>query len=175
MNVEKLRIMMNIFVMSQFSYCSLIWMFHDRSVHQKIKKVHERALRIVYKYSCSSFEDLLKKAESISIHERNLKLLATKIFKTRSNLNPSFMKQIFVQKDVPYHLRNCRNIVAPKPKTTGYGIESACILGSRIWHAMPSSRKEPQTLSNFKRKSQSYDFDCSCRLCRLYIGNLGFL
>ena len=39
---------------------------------------------------------LLKKAESLSIHQRNLKLLATEIFKTQSNLNPSFMKQIFV-------------------------------------------------------------------------------
>ena len=167
--------MTNTFVMSQFSYCTLIWMFHDRSAHKKINRIHERPLRIVYKDSCPSFKDLLKKAESVSIHMRNLKLLATDIFKTRRNLNPSFMKQIFVQKDVPYHLRSCRNIVAPKPKTTGYGIESACFLGSRIWHAMPSSIKESQTLSNLKRKVQCYDFVCSCKLCRLYIGNLGFL
>ena len=59
-------------------------------------------------------------------------------------------------------------------KTTGYGIESACFLASRIWHATPSSIKESQTLNNFKRKIQNYDFDCSCRLCRLYTGNLGF-
>ena len=167
--------MMNTLVMFQYSYCTLIWMFRDRSVHKKINKIHERALRIVYKDSCPSFEDLLKKAEPVSIHEKNLKLLATEIFKTQSNLNPSLMTQIFVQKDVPYHLRSCRNIVAPKPKTTGYGIESACFLGPRIWHAMPSSIKESQTLSNFKRKIQCYDFDCSCKLCRLYIGNLGFL
>ena len=158
---------MNTFAMSQFSYCTLIRMFHDRSVHKKMNKIHERALRIVYKDSCPSLEDLLKKAESVSIHQGNLKLLATEIFKTQSNFNPSFMKQIFVQKDVSYRLRSCRNIVAPKPKTTGYGIESACFLGSRIWHAMPSSIKESQTLSNFKRKIQSYDFNCSCRLCRL--------
>ena len=175
MNVKKLKIMMSTFVMSQFSYCTLIWMFHDRSVHKKINRILERALRIVYKDSCPSSEDLLNKAESVSIHHRNLKLLATKNFKTQINLNPSFMKQIFVQKDVPYHLRSCRNVFAPKPKTTGYGIESACFLGSRIWHAMPSSIKESQTVSNFRRRIQSYDFDCSCRLCRLYIGNLGFL
>ena len=66
-------------------------------------------------------------------------------------------------------------ILAPKPKTTGYGIDSACFLGSKIWHAMPSYTKECQTLNNFKREIQRYDFDCSCRLCRLYICNLGFL
>ena len=68
LNVDKLRIMMNTFVMSQFSYCPLIWMFHDRSVNKKINKIHEGALRITYKDSCSSFKDLLKKAESVSIH-----------------------------------------------------------------------------------------------------------
>ena len=94
MNVEKLRTMMNTFAMSQFSYCSLIWMFHDRSVNKKISKIQERALRIAYKDGCSSFQDLLRKAESVSIHQRSIKLLATKVFKTQSNLNPSFMKQI---------------------------------------------------------------------------------
>ena len=39
---------------------------------------------------------------------------------------------------------------------------------------MPCYVKESQTLNSFKRKIQSYDFDYSCRLCRLYIGNLGF-
>jgi len=63
------------------------------------------------------------------------------------------MKQIFVQKDISYHLRSCRNTFAPIPKTTGYGIESACFLGSRIWHAMPSYIKESQTLNNFKREN----------------------
>ena len=55
MNVEKLRIMMNTFVMSQFSYCPLSWMFHDRSVNMKINKIQERALRIAYKDCCSRF------------------------------------------------------------------------------------------------------------------------
>ena len=167
--------MMNTFVMSQFRYFTLIWMFHDRLVNEKINKIHERALRIVYKDSCPSFEDLLKKAESVSIHERNLKLLAIEIFKTQSTLNLSFMKQIFVQKDVPYYLSSCRNTFAPKPKTTGYGIESACFLGSRIWHDMPSSIKESKILNNFKTKIQSYDFHCSCRWWKLYIGNFAFL
>ena len=141
MNVEKSRIMMNTFVMSQFSYCTLIWRFHDRSVNKKMNKIHERALRIAYKDICTSFKDLLKKAELVPIHQRNLKLLVTEIFKTHINLNLSFMKQISVQKHLPYHLRSCRSTFAPKPKTTEHGIESACFLGSRVWHAMPSSIK----------------------------------
>ena len=84
MNVEKLRIVMNVFVMSQFSYCPLVWMFHDRLVNEKINKIQERALRIAYKDDCSSFKDLLRKAESVSIYQRNVKLHATKIFKHKA-------------------------------------------------------------------------------------------
>ena len=57
-DVEKRKVMMNAFIVSQFSYCPLVWMFHDRSVNKKINKIHERALRIAYKDSCSNFEEL---------------------------------------------------------------------------------------------------------------------
>ena len=86
-DVEKLRIMINAFVVSQFSYCSLAWMFHDTSIIKKINKIHERALRISCKNNCSNFEELLLKANTVSIHHKNLQLLATEIFKTQKNLN----------------------------------------------------------------------------------------
>ena len=139
MGTEKLRIMMNNFVISQFSYSPHIWMFHDIPVNKKKNNIHKRALRIAYKDSCSTFDDLLRKAKSVSIHQRNLQLLAMEIFKTHSNLNPSFIKQIFVEKNVPCTLRSCKTILAPKPKPTGYSIENARFLEYRIWHAMPSS------------------------------------
>ena len=150
-------------------------MFHDRSVNKKINKIHERAPRMVYKESYSSYEDLLKKTESVTIHQRNLKLLAIEIYKAQNNHNPSFMKQIFVMKGIPYHLRSCKNIFAPKPRTIGYSIESARFLGSRIWHALQSSVKKSRILNNFRGTIRNYDFGCNCRLCKLYLDNLDFL
>ena len=40
-DVEKLRVMMNAFVVSQFSYCPLVWMLHDGSVDKKINYMRE--------------------------------------------------------------------------------------------------------------------------------------
>ena len=48
MNIEKRRTIMNAFFNSQFSYCPLIWMFHSRLISNKINRLHERSLRIVY-------------------------------------------------------------------------------------------------------------------------------
>ena len=68
---EKTRMVMRAFKMSQFSYCPLIWMFHDRRVNAKINHIHERALRIAYQDRTSSFEELLITDNSVSIHQRN--------------------------------------------------------------------------------------------------------
>ena len=84
------------------------------------------------------------------------------------------MNQIFVEIDTAYTLRSGRNILAPQPNTTGYGIENSCFLGAKIWYTMPSSLKESHTLNNFKRDIEKYNFECNYRLCKRFIQNVGF-
>ena len=91
MDQEKLQTVMNAFISSQFRYCPVIWMFHDRNVNNKINKIHQRALRIAFKDTSSNFEELLIKAASVTIHQKNLLLLTTEIYKTKNDLNPKFM------------------------------------------------------------------------------------
>ena len=57
----KSKILMNSFIRSQFNYCSLVWMFHDRATNSKLNRIHERALRLVCKDSESELEKLKKK------------------------------------------------------------------------------------------------------------------
>ena len=33
-------------IKSQLGYCSLVWMFHSRSLNNKINFLHERALKV---------------------------------------------------------------------------------------------------------------------------------
>ncbi len=40
MHFEQLKLLMNSFIKSQFSYCPIIWMFHDRTLNAKINKIH---------------------------------------------------------------------------------------------------------------------------------------
>ena len=55
-----------------------------------------RALRIVYEDKKLSFETLLKREKSTSIHMKNLQHLVTELFKVKNNLSPEIMKEIFV-------------------------------------------------------------------------------
>ena len=43
-------------------------MFCSRKANNKINKLHEKALRIVYQDDISNFEELLEKGNSFSIH-----------------------------------------------------------------------------------------------------------
>ena len=79
-NINKRRILMNSFFRSQFNYCPLIWMCHSRTNNRKINRLHERCLRIIYGKQ-SSFIKLLEKDNFVSIHQRNLQILAIEMFK----------------------------------------------------------------------------------------------
>ena len=73
LDTNKLKIIMKTFIESQFNYCPLTWMFHSRKLNNRINKLHERALKIVYKNPSLNFQDLLALGKSFCIHHRNLK------------------------------------------------------------------------------------------------------
>ena len=51
-------------------------------------------MRIVYKDHFSSFKELLSKDNSVTVHERNLQILATEMYKTLNSLSPKIMKDM---------------------------------------------------------------------------------
>ena len=73
MTKAKLRTIMNAFFPSQFPYCPLIWMFHNRTLNNRINKRQERALRLVDNDNTSSFHELLQKGNPLTIHHRTFR------------------------------------------------------------------------------------------------------
>ena len=71
---------MNAFFKSQFSYCC--------ANNGKINRLRERCLRIIYSDKYSTFETLLEKDGSVSVHSRNLQILATEMYKIKNDLSP---------------------------------------------------------------------------------------
>ena len=176
MEKPQLELTMNTFIMSHFSYCPLVWMFHDRAANNKINKIHERALRIIHKDSTSNFQELLSKSNSVSVHQRNLQLLLIEIYKTVHNLNPTFTTQVFEEKNVAYTFRESNSLALPKVETTSYGIDTIRYIGKKLWQALPNEIKESQSLDIFKQKVKLMrNFDCSCRLCKNFVPSIGFL
>ena len=80
MALSKRRMVMDPFFNSQFNYCPLVWMCHNRTTNRKINSLHERCLRIIYNDKRSSFKTLLEKDSYVSIHDRNIQCLATDMY-----------------------------------------------------------------------------------------------
>ena len=68
--------------------------------------LHERALRTVYKDNVSTFEKFLEKDSSVTIHVKNLIILAAELYKTKENLAAPIMYEIFEQRNIQYNLRS---------------------------------------------------------------------
>ena len=75
----KRKQIMNAFFKSQFSYSPLTWMIHSRKLNNKINRLHERCLRVTYNDGLSSFEELLERDNSVSVHNRNIQCLTIKL------------------------------------------------------------------------------------------------
>ena len=91
MELTKRRILMNAFFDSQFNYWPFIWMFHSSSLNNKINRLHERCLRLIYNDKTSSFEQHLENDNSVSIHHRNIQTLAIEMYKVTNGLSPEIM------------------------------------------------------------------------------------
>ena len=81
---------------------------YNRTVNNRINSLHERALRIVYKDYNSSFQQLLDKDQTVTIHHRNLQRLVTEMYKVKNGISPKMMNNIFNEIPNTYSLRNNR-------------------------------------------------------------------
>ena len=176
MTKEKLRSIMKAFITSQFGYCPLVWMFHSRKLNNRINKIQERALRLVHSDKYSNLQQLLNKDRSVSIHERNLQVFATELYKVKHSLSPKIMNSLFIERHIPYSLRNIRVFETNTVKTNKYGTETIRYRAPIIWNILPEEIKDSTSLNEFKSKVKHWRPDaCACRLCKTFIYNLGFI
>ena len=107
-------------------------------------KLHERALRLVYNYRESTFEELVDKDNSFNIHHRNPQVLATEMYKVHSNVR--IIISVYHEKErIPY-------------------------LGPKAWNLVSESVKDSENVNNCKLKIKIWKLEiCLCRLCTVYL------
>ena len=118
-----------------------------KKMHNRINKLHERALRVVYKDEYLTFEELLEKDQAFTIHERNLQKLAVEMYKVKNGLCPEVMKDLFVLKAYGEE-----DFILPKVRTVNRGIETIRYRGPKTWAIVPEEIKMAPSLDVFKDK-----------------------
>ena len=151
-------------------------MCHSRTLNNKINKLHERDYDLSINYRQSTFEELLNIVKSVTIHHRNLQMLATELYKVLHGFAPELMKDIFKKRNVTNNFRKTSTFETRNIKSVYNGSETISFIGPKLWELLPSKIKDPENLNIFKSNIKSWKPEyCPCRLCRLYLADIGFI
>ena len=139
---NKKRLAVNPFSLAQFNFCSLIWMRHNRTYKNKISRLHEICLRLIFTDKRSSLKDLLKKDNSVPIYQKSLQALAIEMFQVHTKTSPEIMHGVFLVKEQGNdNLRNKRDFVIPQDKSVNYVLEIIWVLEPKIWENLSNDLK----------------------------------
>ena len=87
--------LVNTFVYLNFNYCSLVWHFLTKKSTNKIEKIQEPCLKLLYSNTTETYDDFLVRTLQSSMEIKRLRTLATEISKTLNDINPNYIKEIF--------------------------------------------------------------------------------
>ena len=108
-------------------------MLHSRTLNNKINRIHERALSTIYFDYNSSFNELLDKDGSFTIHQRNVQNLAIEICKYLHGLSLATLSEVFqVNETISYDLKMRNKLYARNPKTVKYSTGTISFLSPKI-------------------------------------------
>ena len=138
--------------------------------------MHENELRIVSNDYESTFENLLRLDNSVSIHHRNIGLLSIELYKVKHNLSKQVMSELFNLRNINYDFRSQTDFELGPIYKTAYGLRSLKYFAPKIWNIVPIDFRNSDSLSEFTTKIKSWKpVTCSCHLCRTFVGQVGYI
>ena len=81
-------------------------MFHSRELNNRINRLHKRASRLIYNDFTTSFEQLLDKDNSFTIHQKNIQSLTIEMYKVAHGLSTNLFSEIFTNNEATNHFRS---------------------------------------------------------------------
>ena len=90
-------------------------------------------------------------------------------------ISPPLLNEVFVPHQCNYELRGNNFLERRRVKSVRYGTESTSSLASKIWEILPNEIKDSYSLHIFKAEIKKWvPVECPCRLCKIYLPQVGF-
>ena len=152
--LDKRRTRFKSFIEAQLKHCPLIWMLCSRNSNKKVNRLHERALRLVYDDYSSSFQTLLERDSSFTIHHQNIQSMLIEVYKSLNKASAenyfySLFEFKFRQIQFPLELK------MPFCNSVYHGKNSIRYFGPQIWNSVPFEIRNAATLEDFSRKKKN--------------------
>ena len=137
-------------------------MFHSRTIDDKINYLLERCLGVIYNDKILSFKELLERDRSVQIHNRNLQILPTEMFKINTSTAPLILIESFSKWNLNYELRHTSHFLVFHVRKVYNGTESLSFLVPKIWDILPMTLKSGNAFKSGIKKWWLQN--CPCRL-----------
>ena len=82
------------FIYSNFNYCPLVWHFCSKASTDKLEKLQYRAVSLVFNDFTSSYDDLLTKANMLTLHINRIRTMALEAFKILYKMSPKYLHDL---------------------------------------------------------------------------------
>ena len=94
----------------------------------------------------------------------------------KNNLNSPIMDFMFERRNNMYNLRDFQEFATKRKRTVKMGLETLNYRSPQLWAILPENVRQINSLVQFKDSVRTWVcIDCPCRLCKLYLPNIGFL
>ena len=150
LNLSQAKNLYNSFILSQFNYCCLAWMFCSKTLQNKINHIQKRALRIVYNEPNLNLYRLVELDKSTTIHIKNIRTLLTEVHNTTRGENSIFMNKSFTPKKQYYNLRITNFLSFPKDIGSKNGRNTFVFRATHISNQVPDSIENEPNAKCFK-------------------------
>ena len=155
-------------IRSNFNFCPIIWHFCSQTNTEKLEKMQYRALRIVYNDFQSSYEDLLHRVNTTTLHLGRMQSIAIETFKCLNGIAPEYIRDLVKLKDNKYNFRYENMLQLPTVRTSRYGKNSFRFETARVWNSLPNEIRCANNFKEFKRLVHTLTGPgCKCSMCQL--------
>ena len=122
LNISQSKVLPLSSIVEHFNYCPGVWNFCSTKDKQKIDRMQERTLRLVYQItSHHAYSEVLDKRRT-KTELRQIQFICTQIYKTINNMGPEDTNSLVVPNQSNYFSRRPLNLFVTRINQTTYGL-----------------------------------------------------
>ena len=136
LNFESRKAVCHAFIMSTFNFCPLVCHFCSKTNTEKLERIHFRALKFIFQDFDATYENLIMRAGTTTLHLSRLRGLALETFKIIHGNSPIYLHHFLTLKETCYNFRYT-NLNLPRVRSSRYGTNSFSFQSAKLWNAFP--------------------------------------
>ena len=103
-----------------------------------------------------------KKINQPSLRARRINDMLILVFLALNKSAPSYIHDLFTERQTSISLRGKRRLVIPRVNTTNYGLHSFRYHASKLWNLLPDNVRVSTSLAAFKNALQTVHLENEC-------------